>query len=215
MTDRNRTADGEAQRRTRRRRGAELVAAIHEAALDETAEHGLGRLTMEGIARRAGTAKTSLYRRWSSPEDIVIEALYRMYPMEEPSPGADDLRGDLIAALKLMRDGLMQPIYGAVMGAVLEEARRRPDLHKRLYSDVFDARGGRFTRTVLLHYAEHGRIDPARLTPVVFDIGEALMLKYGVDMFELPDDAYIDAIVDQAILPAIGHGHENPPSGRT
>ncbi|GAA3761016.1 AcrR family transcriptional regulator [Spinactinospora alkalitolerans] len=214
MTDRNRTADGDARTPARRRRGEELVAAIHEAALEETVEHGLGRLSMEGIARRAGTAKTSLYRRWSSPEDIVIEALYRTYPMEEPSPGADDLRGDLIAALALMRDGAMQPVHGAVMAALLEEARRRPDLHERLYSDVFDARGGRFTRTVLLHYAEHGHIDPARLTPVVFDIGEALMLKYGLDTFALPDDAYIAAIVDQAILPAVGHGPGPPPSAR-
>ncbi|GAA1083331.1 TetR/AcrR family transcriptional regulator [Nocardiopsis composta] len=208
MTDRNRTAEeggGGAEPRAKRRRGEELVAAIHRAALEETAEHGMGRLTMEGIARRAGTAKTSLYRRWSAPEDIVLEALYRVFPVEEPSPGADDLRGDLIAALVLMRDALPEPLLSKVMGSVLDEATRRPELHERLYKEVFDARGGRFTRTVLLHYAEHGRIDPARLTPVVFDIGEALLIKYGVDNLGVPDDDYIAAIVDQAILPAVGY----------
>ncbi|GAA4930307.1 TetR/AcrR family transcriptional regulator C-terminal ligand-binding domain-containing protein [Streptomonospora halophila] len=153
--------------------------AVYTAALEETAELGLARVTMEGIARRADTAKTSLYRRWSSPEDIVLRALYRAYPVEQPSPGADDLRGD-------------------------SEAQRRPDLHERLYAEVFDARGSRFTRTVLRHYADNGQIDPARLTPVVADIGEALMLKYGIDSMELPGDDYIAAIVDQAILPAVG-----------
>ncbi|MFW5419890.1 TetR/AcrR family transcriptional regulator [Nocardiopsis sp. CNT-189] len=215
MTDRKRTAEDRegAGPRAKRRRGEELVAAIHRAAMEETAEHGLGRLTMEGIARRAGTAKTSLYRRWSSPEDIVLEALYRVYPVEEPSPGADDLRGDLVSALTLMRDALMSPLHGRVMGALLDESTRRPDLHERLYKEVFDARGGRFTRTVLLHYAEQGRIDPARLTPVVFDMGEALLLKYGVDNFGIPDDDYIAAIVDQAILPAVGYAPEDPPAG--
>lgn len=190
--------------RTTRRRGDDLVHAIHEAALAETVEHGVGRLTMEGIARRAGTAKTSLYRRWSTPEDIVIEALYRVYPREEPSPAADDLRGDLIKSLQLMRDSIMGSQYGAALGALLEESRRRPDLHERLYGEVFDPRGGRFTRSVLEHYAQHGHVDPARLTPVVVDIGEALLIKYAIDTFDPPDDDYIAAIVDQVILPAVG-----------
>lgn len=192
------------QPRSSRRRGERLVSAICDAALAETAEHGLGRTTMEGIARRAGTAKPSLYRRWSSPEDIVLDALHRFYPVERPSPGADDLRGDLITALTLMRDEFMQSRIIAVLPSVLDEARRRPELHERLYTEVFEPRGGRFTRTVLRHYAEHGHIDPARLTPVVVDIGESLMFKYNVDTFAAPDDAYIAAIVDQAILPALG-----------
>ncbi|GAB3211181.1 TetR/AcrR family transcriptional regulator [Marinactinospora thermotolerans] len=205
MSDRNRTQATERPEPARRRRGKELIAAIHQAALEETAEQGLGRIGMEGIARRAGTAKTSLYRRWSSPEEIVLDALYHVLPVEEPSPMADDLRGDLIAALTLMRDKFMQPFYGAVVTAILAEAQRNPELRERLYGEVFEPRGGRFTRTVLYHYAERGKVDPARLTPVVLDIGEALMIKYGVDEAKLPDDAYIAAIVDQAILPALGH----------
>ncbi|QBI56305.1 TetR/AcrR family transcriptional regulator [Streptomonospora litoralis] len=204
MSDRKRTSASGGSSPARRRRGAELEGAIYAAALDETAEVGLARVTMEGIARRAGTAKTSLYRRWTSPEDIVLGALYREYPVERPSPGADDLRGDLVAALTLMRDGLMQRRFGMALRSVVDEAERRPELHKRLYEEVFDARGGRFTRTVLQHYADHGHIDPARLTPVVVDIGEALLLKYGIDAHAKPDDAYIEAVVDEAILPAVG-----------
>lgn len=209
MSDQNRTTDPGEARPARRRRGAELEEAIYTAALEEVGELGLARAGMEGIARRAGTAKTSLYRRWSTPEEIVIRALYRIYPVEQPSPGADDLRGDLIAALKLMRDGLMQPLFGKAMRSVIEEAQRRPELHERVYKEVFDPRGGRFTRTVLQHYADHGHVDPARVTPVVVDLGEALMLKYPLDNLEIPDDAYIAAIVDQAILPAIGHPGEH------
>ncbi|MFI6576180.1 TetR/AcrR family transcriptional regulator [Nocardiopsis sp. NPDC050513] len=209
MGDRDRPASedtkGDAAPRATRRRGEDLLNAIFAAVISETAEVGFEGLTMEGIARRAGTAKTSLYRRWSSPEDVLLAALYRVYPVEEPSPTADDLRGDLVRALRLMRDEMMsRPDLGAAVGSVLEAARRRPELHRRLYEEVFDVRGGRFTRTVLTHYAEHGRVDPAKLTPVVVDIGEALLLKRALDAMEMPDDDYIEAIVDQAILPALG-----------
>lgn len=191
--------------RTTRRRGEALVRAIVDAAIDAAAEEGVDRLTMEGIARRAGTGKTSLYRRWSSPEDILLDGLYEHFPQEQPSPSADDLRGDLIQALQLMRDRLMADTpVSRVMGRLLAQAERRPDLFKALWERVFNPRGGRFTKTVLWHYAERGQVDPDRLTPVVVDLGEALLMKYGLDHQKYPPDDYIAEIVDQAILPAIG-----------
>lgn len=94
MGDRNRTGARPAEPpapsatrpepRVQRRRGEHLVHAIEDAAVAEAADVGAGRLTMEGIARRAGAAKTSLYRRWSSPEDILIDALYRRFPRSRP-----------------------------------------------------------------------------------------------------------------------------------
>lgn len=198
------SSTGSSRPRATRRRGDELVRAILDAALAETAEHGLGRVTMEGIARRAGTAKTSLYRRWSSAEDIVLAGLRQQQPVEQPSPAADDLRGDLVRALMLLYELVSQPDYQAVMPSVFAEAARRPDFHRRLYEEVYDPLGGRFTWIVLEHYAERGVIDRSRVTPVVADIGEALLMKYSVDHQGLPGRDYVEAIVDQVILPAVG-----------
>ena len=61
--------------------------------------------------------------------------------------------------------------------------------------------------TVLEHYADRGDIDPAVITPVVSDIGEALVIKHQIDTGELPTEDYREAIVDQAILPALGLSH--------
>ncbi|MEO3928929.1 TetR/AcrR family transcriptional regulator [Micromonosporaceae bacterium B7E4] len=194
----------EPERRTRRR-GDELVRAIHAAVLRQVAEVGVGGLTMEGIAKEAATAKTSLYRRWSSPRELLLDALHEAHPQEVPSPGADDLRGDLIRALRQLVAWMTTPAAAAVMGIVMER-HRHPDLVAALYTRVFDARGGTFTSTVLRHYATRGEVDPALLTPVVMDIGEALVLKYSTDNDHLPGDEVLTAIVDQAILPAVGIG---------
>jgi AcrR family transcriptional regulator len=185
-----------------RRRGEELVAALHEAVLAEVDEVGLGRLTMEGIARRASTPKTTLYRRWASPEDVLIDAIAAVYPVEEPSPAADDLRGDLVAALQLMLEWSRHPTARAVQAIILER-HRHPDLVAKLYR-VFDRAGRRFTATVLRHYARLGQIDPALLTPVVEEIGEALVFKIASDTGEEPTPEQLREIVDRAILPAVG-----------
>ncbi|HYH29240.1 MAG TPA: TetR/AcrR family transcriptional regulator C-terminal ligand-binding domain-containing protein [Pseudonocardia sp.] len=185
-----------------RRRGEALLAALYEAALAELDDVGLGRLTMEGIARRAGTAKTTLYRRWSGPGDLLIDAVAAAYPVEEPSPAADDLRGDLIAALELLLEWSRHPSARAVQ-AILTERPRYPELTAALQR-VFDAAGRRFTATVLHHYARLGQIDAALITPVVEDIGEALVLKHGIDTGEEPTAQRLAEIVDRAILPAVG-----------
>ena len=200
----------DAPSRPTRRRGQALVDAIHDAVLYEAAENGVARLTMEGVARRAGTAKTSLYRRWSSPEDILVQALHGAYPQEEPSPGADDLRGDLVAALMLFHGLMGQEPLGPVMLACVAEASYRPEFNERLRREVYEPRGGRFTATVLRHYADRGRIDPARVTSLTIDIGEAMMVKYTLDELAPPSPDYVERIVDEVILPALGHDPRGP-----
>lgn len=191
-----------------RRRGKELLDAIYAAAVDEVAAVGIGRLTMDGIARRAATARTTLYRRWPDPVELLLDALRELHPLEAPAPGADDLRGDLITSLRLMVEWGFSPAGRAVM-ALLTDPARDPAIVEALYERVFDSRGGTFTQTVLRHYAERGHLDPALLTPVVVDIGEALITKRILDTGTVDDD-YLEAIVDQALLPAVGLGPAAP-----
>jgi AcrR family transcriptional regulator len=186
-----------------RRRGEELLNAIRHAVLEEVAEVGVGRLTMDGIGRRAATPRTTLYRRWSDPIEVLLDALHHVHPVEEPTPGADDLRGDLVRALRLMVDWMMSPA-GRAVAAILTDPRRSPQVTKALYERVFADRGGTFTSTVLRHYADHGRFPADRLTPVVSDIGEAMVTKRVIDTGTPPTDDDLAAIVDQAILPALG-----------
>ncbi|MDA0635443.1 TetR-like C-terminal domain-containing protein [Nonomuraea sp. MCN248] len=187
----------------RARRSAEEVAnAIRAAVLEEVVEVGVGRLTMEGIGRRAATARTTLYRRWSDPIDILLDALYHAHPVEEPTPGADDLRGDLIRSLQLMRAWMLSPA-GRAVAAILTDPMGAAQVSDAIFEKVFARRGGTFTSTVLQYYADRGHFPAALLTPVVADIGEALVTKRLLDGTP-PSDEDLADIVDQAILPAVG-----------
>lgn len=186
-----------------RRTTDEMMRAIHAAALEEVAAVGVGRLTMEGIASRSAAAKTSLYRRWTSPQHILVDALYHLHPQEAPSPSFDDVRGDLVRALAQFVELLAGP-GGPAIAAAFAERERHPELIAALESDVFEPHGGAFTKLVLTAYGERRRIDPLLVTPVVTDIGEALVLKRFYETGTLPDSEYLTAIVEQAILPAVG-----------
>lgn len=188
---------------SRRRRGAELVRAIHTAAVAEVLETGLAGMTMEGIARRARAAKTSLYRRWSSPAEILLDALHLTFPTEIPSADADDLRGDLVRALEQLSAWMRTPMARAAH-SILTAGPEHAELRGTLYEKVFDPRGRRVTLTILNQYAEQGAIEQSRVTGTVADIGEAMVMKILLDAARLPTRAELEAIVDEAILPAVG-----------
>jgi AcrR family transcriptional regulator len=63
-------------RRTRGRpRDPEADEAIMKAALELFVERGLEGANFEQIAKRAGVAKVTVYRRWSSKEELLIQAI--------------------------------------------------------------------------------------------------------------------------------------------
>ncbi|MEU8898714.1 TetR/AcrR family transcriptional regulator [Nocardia sp. NPDC048505] len=191
------------EKQVRRRSLEDVLHACRSAVIAEVAEVGLGRLSVEGVSRRAGVAKTSIYRHWTSAEELLLDALAQAHPVETIALDGGGLRSDLVRALEQLVGWLAGPTAPAV-AAILAERQRRPDLVEALYAKVFDTHGTRFTRTVIEHYAAQGRIDARLVTPVVVDIGEALVIKHQIDTGELPDAPILAAIVDQAILPALG-----------
>ena len=98
----------------RRRHGQELESALLTAALDELVKVGYARLTMESVARRAGTSEPVLYRRWPNKDQLVLAAMehYRnANPIALPDTGA--LRSDLLAELKAVSGRPDNPGGGA------------------------------------------------------------------------------------------------------
>ncbi|HSS10967.1 MAG TPA: helix-turn-helix domain-containing protein, partial [Acidimicrobiales bacterium] len=49
--------------------------AILSAALDLLIEDGFPRLSIEGVAARAGVGKAAIYRRWDSKTSLVVDAI--------------------------------------------------------------------------------------------------------------------------------------------
>jgi AcrR family transcriptional regulator len=69
--------------------------------LDLLAEKDYDRLTVDEVAARAGKAKTPLYRRWATKEDLVLAAISAAGrpPEADRLPDLGSLRSDLLAVI--------------------------------------------------------------------------------------------------------------------
>src|SRR3984957_11662009 len=118
-------------RPVRRRRGGTAVeSAIFDAVIAELAEVGFGRLTFEGVAERAGTGKSPLYRRWPDTTSLVIDTLDRLTADLGVYPQTGVLRDDLIG-LTLYMSKENTGVKGDAYRSLLGEAHRHHELLAR------------------------------------------------------------------------------------
>lgn len=187
--------------RTTRRRGDVLETAIFDAVLTELADVGYGRMTMERIAARARTAKSSLYRRWSSLEDLVLAAADTAMAHPERVPETGDLRSELVAALTLMAETISSPT-GRAVTSILGEINRSAKLRKVAEEGFLEPRIR--AATAIFERAEaRGEIRAGAVTPYVVQTGPALVLHLAVIRGRTLSRTDVEDIVDQVIMPAV------------
>ncbi|MDN5851931.1 MAG: TetR/AcrR family transcriptional regulator [Actinomycetia bacterium] len=186
----------------RRRRGAELEAALLDAAWDELVESDYGALTIDAVARRAGTSRTVIYRRWATKQELVRAAVAhvaRRYPRPDPDTGS--LREDMLEVLRYANESRSD--LGAMLvvhlgGYLLETGTAPADLREFIVGDPPNT-----VDLIIDRAIERGEVDADRLTPrrrsLAFDLfrNEVLMTLKAV-----PDETLIE-IVDDVYLPLV------------
>ncbi len=191
-----------------RRRGAELEDAIFDATLAELAERGLDGLTFELIATTAGAGKASLYRRWASPEQLVLAALARSedraelgdHPSGTRLRPTGDVREELISFLADLADGLTTPV-GRILTPLMLERERRPQMWERIVALMVEPRQ-RLVTEALQRAVERRVLDAAAVTPSRVGAGAGLVLARHLTSGPLDRQA-VTEILDDVVLPAL------------
>jgi AcrR family transcriptional regulator len=101
--------------------------AILAAAVALLREVGYDAVTMDGIAARAGVGKATVYRRWATKEELVVEAitsLVRAFPV----PDTGTTEGDLMALMRRALGMYADPATGLLLSGLVAAMARRPPI---------------------------------------------------------------------------------------
>jgi AcrR family transcriptional regulator len=160
-------------------------------------EDGYDGVSYEEVARRAGVHKTTVYRRWPSKSDLVVDALDLQSEVNVPVPDTGTLTGDLRAlgravAANITSEGGARRSWSLIATAAHSE---------ELAATVHDFMQRRVTLTEpIVHRAiERGEAPPetdARL--VIESIVGPLWFRMLLTGEPLTDDI-VDALVDQTV----------------
>jgi len=100
-------------------RSARIQAAVFEAALRLLEERGYESLSFASIASCAGVHEATLYRRWKTKEQLVIDAITSLVTQDIAVPDTGTFRLDLIAILQSLRIFLQSAIGQAILQAAV------------------------------------------------------------------------------------------------
>ncbi|WP_433511011.1 TetR/AcrR family transcriptional regulator [Nonomuraea sp. CA-143628] len=186
-------------RKLPRRRGEALNVAIYQATLAELAEVGYARLTMERVAERAKASKASLYRRWPTRIELVMDAVYHVLPDALSVPDTGSLRGDILAALRRTAEALAGPA-GEAMRGLLSEALG-DESRAATFRENSQGTGRRLMREIVRRAVERGEVAPEDVTPRRLDAGQALLRQHFLFQgLPIPDELLVQ-IADEVMVP--------------
>ncbi|MFJ5884293.1 TetR/AcrR family transcriptional regulator [Kitasatospora cineracea] len=183
--------------RAGRRRSEESRRAILTAAYELLAEAGYARLTVEGIAARAGTGKQTLYRWWPGRADVLLEAVTAHARQHIPLPDTGDHAADLHAFLAATFAAATPPTTDALR-ALMAEAQIDPAFGARFHDTLLRPRREALG-TLLARAHAAGALAP-QLTPAT-----AVELAFGLLWYRLlathePLDEQLAALLTRTLL---------------
>ncbi|MEU6061598.1 TetR/AcrR family transcriptional regulator [Streptomyces sp. NPDC047097] len=148
----------------------DVTEAIRAAVFEELAAVGFARMSIEGIARRAGVGKTAVYRRWKSKLALVLDLITAVAAEGMPVPDTGSLHGDVRAVLEVAAHALRHPLASQVVPDLLVEAARHPEIADTVRAVLLDGRRGVAARIVRAA-VERGELpadaDPDRVLDLV------------------------------------------------
>lgn len=116
----------------------DITTAIRLAVMQELAEVGYGRLSIEAVARRAGVSKTAIYRRWRSKLELVLDMVSAAAGRKLPLLDAGTLHGDVELLLLVVAGALRHPLASQIIPDLLAEAARNPQIAETLQRALGD-----------------------------------------------------------------------------
>jgi AcrR family transcriptional regulator len=179
----------------------EREAEILDAAVEILIEHGYDRLTMDAVAVRAKASKATLYRRWSSKQSLVVDAVIRSKKSADPQDvDTGSLRGDLVASFcghggMTERDPVL--LLAAVITALHTDKEFAVQFRERFLAPKIEITQRIYARAKargeLIENADLNLLGPALA---------GILLHRSFIMGEAIDQEAVERVIDGIILPA-------------
>jgi AcrR family transcriptional regulator len=190
-----------------RRRDPAKDQQILDAAVEVLAETGFDGMTIDMVATRAGAGKATVYRRWASKNELVLDAVACMKRSDLESlqiPDTGTLRGDLVAMIRppSINDAERKLKVMAGLASMLSTA---PELADAANEAIVEPRA-RINRMLLTRAVERGEISADVDIPLIALISPSMVAYRTLLLRKQIDRAFLIRVIDDVVLPAAGLG---------
>ncbi|MGY1719126.1 TetR/AcrR family transcriptional regulator [Blastococcus sp. SYSU DS0552] len=176
---------------------------IRAAILRLLADVGYGALTMDAVAAEAGVGKATIYRRWRTKQDLVVDTISDLNRAEAHSPDTGSLEGDLREIMHSLV-GVVNGPTGAATLSLLSTVPRHPALAEAFEKGPLAVWQQSFEQ-VWQNAEARGELDPSFRTSVAAETISALLVQRWLLTHRPVDEAFVDEVLETVVLPLVRH----------
>ena len=180
---------------------------ILDATVSVLCDVGYDRLTMDQVAGLAKASKATLYRRWESKAELVIDAIVRAKQMpsaEQADTGS--LRDDLMSAT-CGESGWAEQIPMSAIAGLMTAINADPELCQ-LWQERFLRPRLAWNRTVFERARARGEIHPDADVDLLATLLPAMCSFRVLVQGRHVDAAFVTDVIDTVLIPAAAHGRQ-------
>jgi AcrR family transcriptional regulator len=172
---------------------------IRTAILRLLADVGYGALTMDAVASQAGVGKATIYRRWRTKEDLVVDTIAGLEDKVIDSPDTGSLEGDLQALMRSLVSIINGPL-GAATLALLSTVPHQPALAEAFRSGPIAVWRTAFDE-VWAKGVQRGEVSGS--SPLASETTSALLVQRWLLTRQPVDEAYAQEVLTGVVLPMV------------
>jgi AcrR family transcriptional regulator len=174
---------------------------IRAAILRLLAEVGYGALTMDAVAAEAGVGKATIYRRWRTKEDLVVDTISDLHRGEALPPDTGSLEGDLRSLLHSLVAVITSETGSATL-SLLSTVPHHPALAHAFRDGPLAVWRDSFA-DVWARAEQRGEVRAGMAGSTLAETTTALLVQRWLLTGRPVDNAYADEVLETVVLPLL------------
>jgi AcrR family transcriptional regulator len=165
---------------------------IRAAILRLLAEVGYGALTMDAVAAEAGVGKATIYRRWRTKQELVVDTISDLNRAIAVPPDTGSVETDVRALMGLIVETISSPA-GAAIRSLLPAMQYQPALVEAFRTGPLAVWRAAFA-DIWARAEQRGEIRPGLDQSVTAEATSALIVQRWLLTGEPVDEPYVDEV---------------------
>ncbi|MCF1592586.1 TetR/AcrR family transcriptional regulator [Streptomyces muensis] len=162
-------------------------------------EVGFDRLTFDALASRASVSKTTLYRRWPSKHELVVDAVRRRVGFSFTVPDQESFRADVLQALKLVNGWLQRD--SAMLRTLVDAGRRDTNLREATERQLAHPLDGMWEE-IIDRAQGREELRPDVDFSWLSELAQGVLINRILVADVSVTDAFLERLTDEVLLPA-------------
>ena len=183
--------------------------AIRAALLRLLGEVGYGGLTIDAVAQAAGVGRATIYRRWRTKQDLIVDSISELGSVLTVPPDTGSLQEDIRQVMHLIVDITRSPI-GAMLQSLISAMHHHPELRAAYRAGPLTVWRNAYAQ-MWARAEARGEVTPGLASSPMAETTSALIVQRWLLTDEPVDDEYADRVLDTVVMPLLRHVRPEQP----